>query len=61
MDKEHTATEQQIAQIQAQIQERANMLVAADSQCARLFGQLDILKQLDIPSETEINPIPGDS
>ena len=61
MDKELTATEQQIAQIEASINERASMLVAADSQCARWLGQLDILKQLGIPSETEINPIPGDS
>ena len=53
MDKEHTATEQQIAQIEASINERATALIKADPVCARLQGQLDILRQISAVENPE--------
>jgi hypothetical protein len=53
MDKEHTATEQQIAQIEASMNEKASTLIKADPVCARLQGQLDILRQISAVENPE--------
>jgi len=45
--------EEQIAQIEASMNERATALIKADPVCARLQGQLDILKQISAAGKPE--------
>ena len=53
MDKENTETAQQISKIEASINERATALIKADPVCARLQGQLDILRQISAAENPE--------
>ena len=50
---ELTEMEQKIAQIEASINERATALIKADPICARLQGQLDILRQISAAENPE--------
>tara|TARA_R110002051_G_scaffold172235_2_gene242594 strand:+ start:1792 stop:1965 length:174 start_codon:yes stop_codon:yes gene_type:complete len=50
---ELTETAQQIAQIEASMNERASTLIKADPVCARLQGQLDILQQISAAEKPE--------
>jgi|TARA_R110000824_G_scaffold401446_1_gene612194 hypothetical protein len=50
---ELTETAQQIAQIEASMNERASTLIKADPVCARLQGQLDILRQISAAEKPE--------
>ena len=50
---ELTETAQQIAKIEASINERATALIKADPVCARLQGQLDILQQISAAEKPE--------
>lgn len=50
---ELTETAQQISKIEASINERATALIKADPVCARLQGQLDILRQISAAEKPE--------